>query len=212
MAFAHVVAEVVGGTVIALGTHIHLVASGVASAQIAVIYMALERACSYVGDVGTALDEPVSGVEGCHYGHGEHPQVALGDEAPCVHSLKLVAALNHLHVIVLHRGVDFHSLVLKSHSSCESPFAPKVFLGVESEGDVGLEVVAVELADGGGHAHGSRAADVVADAECVVETVGEAYSPRRYGEGKQCCQSDKLFHSHIIFTLSIHRVLPGAPS
>ena len=115
-------------------------------------------------------------------------------------------------MIVLHRGIYLHSLVLKAHSGCKSPFAPKVLLHVETEADVGLEVVAVELADGGGHAHGSRASDVVANAECIVETVGEAYSPRRYGEGKQCCQSDKLFHSHIIFTLSIHRVLPGAPS
>ena len=68
-----------------------------------------------------------------HYGHCEHPQVAVGDEATGVHTFEFVASLHHLHVIVFHCGVDLHSLVLKAHSGCESPFAPKVFLDVESE-------------------------------------------------------------------------------
>ena len=194
---AHFVAEVVGGVVVAFGSHFNLVARWVTCAQISVIDMSLEVVCGNVGDVWTALYEEASCAQCRHYGNGEHPAVALCHEVARVHTLKVFATLNHLHVVVLHGSVYLHSLVLDVYTGEQTPRSPDVFLHVESEGDVRLEVVAVEAAYGDWHAYWSRSAYVVAYAERVVETVGNAYRPRR-----QCHCHQK---SQVDYYLSVHK-------
>ena len=194
---AHFVAEVVGGVVVAFGSHFNLVARWVTCAKIAVIDMSLEVVCGNVGDVWTALYEEASCVQCRHYGNGEHPAVALCHEVARVHTLKVFATLNHLHVVVLHGSIYLHSLVLDVHTGEQTPRSPDILLHVESEGDVRLEVVAVEAAYGHWHAYWSRSAYVVAYAERVVETVGNAYRPRW-----QCHCHQK---SQVDYYLSVHK-------
>ena len=191
---AHLVAEIVGSPRVWRIAQLDACAGGVALAQIAVVDMAFEDARGDTGDVGATLEQHITDTEGGIDGHGEHPLLALGDQIAGVDALDAVAVLGHLHVVVLDGGVNLHRLVLEVETGEQTPRAPHVALDIDAQREVGLEVELVHLADGGRHAYGRRATDVVAQADDVIEAVGQAYGAGGERQGHEQGEYGDFLH------------------
>ena len=169
---AHTVGKVIGSAVSVSGAEFHFLSRRVAHSEVSVVGGSLEGAGAHIREIGTSLDLPlVVEAVGCLQRHGEHPLHSLRLVLSGEHTLEFLSAAHYPHVVVLHRGVNVHSLVLESQSCGQSPFVCQRLVDAESQHHAQRRSVGIERTDRGRHSHRHRSTDIVSCPEVIFQVI-----------------------------------------